>query len=106
MWVLENKIHIINDICQHLELYNRELGFVVISTYDVWLRAAASFHPVQGPASTGLILGLYPANGRRRYKVTPSLIGWAQTSNQSCSILDSMFDPKISQRLEPMKLGV
>ena len=28
---------------------------------------------------TGLILGLRPANGRRRYKVTPSLIGWAQT---------------------------
>ena len=25
----------------------------------------------------GLILG--PANERRRYKVTPSLIGWAQT---------------------------
>ena len=28
---------------------------------------------------TGLILGLHPANERRRYKVTPSLIGWAQT---------------------------
>ena len=27
----------------------------------------------------GLILGLRPANMRRRYKVTPSLIGWAQT---------------------------
>ena len=26
----------------------------------------------------GLILGLRPANERRRYKVTPSLIGWAQ----------------------------
>ena len=25
------------------------------------------------------ILGLRPANARRRYKVTPSLIGWAQT---------------------------
>ena len=29
-----------------------------------------------------LILGLHPANERRRYKVTPSLIGWAQTKNQ------------------------
>ena len=28
---------------------------------------------------TGLILGLRSANERRRYKVTPSLIGWAQT---------------------------
>ena len=26
-----------------------------------------------------LILGLRQANKRRRYKVTPSLIGWAQT---------------------------
>ena len=29
--------------------------------------------------STGLILALHLANERRRYKVTPSLIGWAQT---------------------------
>ena len=28
---------------------------------------------------TGLILGLCPANGRRRYFVTTSLIGWVQT---------------------------
>ena len=27
----------------------------------------------------GLILGLHPANKRRRYKLTPSLIGWVQT---------------------------
>ena len=27
----------------------------------------------------GLILGLRPANERRRYFVTTSLIGWAQT---------------------------
>ena len=32
-----------------------------------------------GTAVPGLILGLRPANERRRYKVTPSLIGWAQT---------------------------
>ena len=29
-------------------------------------------------AYTGLILGLHPANERRRYFVTTSLIGWAQ----------------------------
>ena len=28
---------------------------------------------------SGLIQGLRPANERRRYKVTPSLIGWVQT---------------------------
>ena len=31
---------------------------------------------------TRLILGLCPANERCRYKVTLSLIGWAQTWNQ------------------------
>ena len=34
--------------------------------------------------STWLIPGLCPANERRRYKVTPSLIGRAQTHNQPC----------------------
>ena len=29
--------------------------------------------------NTGLILGVCPANERRRYNVMPSLIGWAQT---------------------------
>ena len=33
-------------------------------------------------ALSGLILGLRPANERRRYKVTPFLIGWARTYNQ------------------------
>ena len=33
-------------------------------------------------ARSGRVLGLRPANERRRYKVTPSLIGWAQTKNQ------------------------
>ena len=28
---------------------------------------------------SGLILGLHPANERRRYYVTASLIGWVQT---------------------------
>ena len=36
--------------------------------------------------NTGLILGLHPSNERRRYKVTPSLIGWAQTKKQPCNI--------------------
>ena len=31
---------------------------------------------------SGLILGLHPANDKHCYKVTPSLIGWAQTWNQ------------------------
>ena len=35
---------------------------------------------VVGPDNhSWLILGLRPVNERRRYKVTPSLIGWVQT---------------------------
>ena len=28
---------------------------------------------------SGLILGLHPANERRRYNITHSLVGWAET---------------------------
>ena len=39
----------------------------------------------------GLILGLRPDNKRRRYKVTPSLIGWAQTLNQPWGVWQLAF---------------
>ena len=38
-----------------------------------------------------LILGLLPANETRRDKVTPSLIGWAQTLNQPSYMLVVMI---------------
>ena len=34
------------------------------------------------PFKPGQILGLRSANERRRYKVTPSFIGWAQTQGK------------------------
>ena len=34
--------------------------------------------------NTGLILGLRPANAKRRYFVTTSLIGWMQSHNWPC----------------------
>ena len=33
---------------------------------------------------TGIILCMHPANGRRRYNVASSLIGWAHTPNDHC----------------------
>ena len=33
---------------------------------------------------TGIILCMRPANGRRRYNVTSSLIGWAHTQKDPC----------------------
>ena len=38
-----------------------------------------------------MILSLRPANEGRHYKVTPSLIGWAQTSNQLCILVDISY---------------
>ena len=36
----------------------------------------------------GIILRMYPANVRRRYNVTPSLIGWALTQNDlRCGVI-------------------
>ena len=34
---------------------------------------------------TRLFVGLRPTNERRRYKVTPSVFGWAETWNQPCN---------------------
>ena len=46
---------------------------------------------------SGSILGLRPANERRRYKVTPYLIRWAQTFNQSWYLLTSSNQQKHKQ---------
>ena len=40
------------------------------------------------PVVSWLILGLRPANERRRNFVTTSLIGWAQACNQPCSMCE------------------
>ena len=37
------------------------------------------YNVVQYKDIAGLILGLHPTDEKRRYKVTPSLIGWLQT---------------------------
>ena len=40
----------------------------------------------------GIILGMGTANGRRRYYVTPSLIGWAHTQNDPCAVVDKWLN--------------
>ena len=49
-----------------------------------WSPIAVSLDENQLNIDTVLVLGLRPANGRRGYKVTPSLTGWRLTWNQSC----------------------
>ena len=58
----------------------------MINTYSIIITSSGKlidyFNEIPGITSntayTGLILGLRPANERRRYFVTASLIGWAQ----------------------------
>ena len=55
-------------------------GFEIFREYDVNTVAAdVLIMQDEHIYVSGLILGLHPANERRRYKVTPSLIGWAHT---------------------------
>ena len=42
-------------------------------------KSCSTFNEVSNAAVSELILGLRPANKRRRDKVTPSLISWVQT---------------------------
>ena len=62
--VIEESSHISNKICQANKII--KLPNTIDSYYNM----------VQ---CSGLILDLHPANERRRYKVMPPLIGWAQT---------------------------
>ena len=50
-------------------------NYIKINIMLCWFHTKEYF----GSGIAGLIMGLHPANERRRYKVTPSLIGWAQT---------------------------
>ena len=66
------------------EVYPLKRSSTDTTKRDILNRFVASvelffFHWYQFGAITGPILGLRPTNERRRYKVTPSLIGWAQT---------------------------
>ena len=49
-----------------------------------------------------LILGLHPANERRRYKVTLSLAGWAQIYNRPCNMAKVWQSFDIFQGMERM----
>ena len=42
------------------------------------------------------LLGLRPANERRRYKVTPTFIGCVQTYNQPCIFVSRWLNSKVA----------
>ena len=82
------KMFLFDDLIMHnIYLFQRMTATVVRwrvapcswrSINSVWT-SIPSIPQVSLILSSGLLLGLCPANERHRYKVTPSLIGWAQT---------------------------
>ena len=60
-----------------VELFLIYIYFIqFVQVFNMYMYNTATVNKL---AYRGLILGLRPANERRRYKVTASLIGWAQT---------------------------
>ena len=60
------------------DLHNKN-PFTGKMSFLFWVYPQAVVCNVWSAYISGLILGLHLANERCRYKVTPSLIGWAQT---------------------------
>ena len=55
-----------------------DCGILDTEQHNVYFLLHHSINTLQNNFK-GLILGLRPSNERRRYNVTPPLIGWAQT---------------------------
>ena len=80
--------------CINISMYISQCNSLFIYTYHVFLliqlyRLFRSVHKCDVITSlliSGLILVLRPANERRRYFVTTSLIGWVQAWNQPCDM--------------------
>ena len=70
--------HFIDDNGSHYWEHRPYFMFKVRMTYILFTRMYKYAWSISRTIAR-LILGLRPANERRRYKVTPSLIGWAQT---------------------------
>ena len=67
-------------------IYNTHLSLISVMTADDLVphrhQVICNHHADKHQLVSRPILGLCPANERRCYKVTPSLIGWAQCYNQ------------------------
>ena len=77
----------------HFAEYGFRLGLHNLALFSICFHKSAvmslcfiSFPPLH----TGIILCMYPANKRRRYIVTSSLIVWALTQNDPCFAQNSL----------------
>ena len=66
-------------ISQYIDDLVKDCGNSIANAMELLQTWAKPLISINYCIVTWLILGLHPANERRRYKVTPSLIGWAQT---------------------------
>ena len=65
--------------CRNLNMFK---GFLKVQCWALDCHVSQHFmHP-----SAGIILYMHPANERRCYIVTSSLIGWVHTQNDPCSV--------------------
>ena len=60
-------------------MLNNLIFFIEVHGLITWLKKQCIDILLVALSYAGLILGLRPANERRRNKVTPSLFGWVQT---------------------------
>ena len=72
------------DITYSFQNFNGAAAKKIRTTFSgkgiiILLRLFSASHSTDTEARAGLIPGLCRASERRRYKVTPFLIGWAQT---------------------------
>ena len=73
--------------CSNMCFYFLTPGLLVLLTQRFVLNYDKLNEETYLRSNTGLILGLRPANERRRYFVTTSLIDWAQAKNQLWSYI-------------------
>ena len=83
----------VSQCCGRIELPLERYYEIGIASYrrvtytDVWRSHFSLFLKCRNKSRQsfpGIILCVRPANERRRYIVTPSLIGWAHTQNDPC----------------------
>ena len=78
-WISTNLWCFCGEECYKMQIHvHVNTKQVSIQSADTQIYSQAAWQKAKH-GIVGLILGLLPANERRRYKVTPSLIGRAQT---------------------------
>ena len=76
--------------CLHHRTFAQITTAYLYLFYSTWMQFKDEYALINKLCKIGftfnyMVLGLHPANERRRYEVTPSLISWAQTKNQPCN---------------------